>query len=87
MREERGQSLMSTEEERRVEIEQILKRLNRYKLPKDLTAEEQRIVDLLDSLGYSEMDKAIRIMLTREPVTPHSLAISFKKSSSSQLTS
>lgn len=66
MREERGQSLMSTEEERRVEIEQILKRLNRYKLPKDLTAEEQRIVDLLDSLGYSEMDKAIRIMALRE---------------------
>lgn len=57
---------MSTEEERRVEIEQILKRLNRYKLPKDLTAEEQRIVDLLDSLGYSEMDKAIRIMALRE---------------------
>ena len=57
---------MSKQEEWRPEVAEIFKRLERYKLPGDLSAEEKRLVELWDKRGLSEFDQSLRLQLIRE---------------------
>ncbi len=53
-----------------MEIQKVLDRIRevqeRYRLPDDLTAEEKKALEFLDTLGYSEADKVIRLQSARE---------------------
>ena len=53
-----------------MEIQKVLDRIRevqeRYRLPDDLTEEEKKALEFLDTLGYSEADKVISLRVLRE---------------------
>ena len=56
---------MTDKEEQEI-LDRIREVQERYRLPDDLTEGEKKAVAFLDTLGYSEADKALRIRGLRE---------------------
>ena len=48
------------------EVARILKQLEKYRLPNDLSEEEKEMVEAFHRMGLSEFEQSIRLQILRE---------------------